>query len=145
MIFRSSKSRAQRRIIVSGARGFTLIELLVVVGIVSLLVAIALPRYTRARRQAHRSEMQSDLRNLLSAEEAYFDDYYSYTTNLAVLEFNTTPNVTIQFVDASSSGWSARATHVNTSAQCGVYVGTSTMPSGVPVAGEGAVSCTEAN
>jgi type II secretory pathway pseudopilin PulG len=114
-------------------------------GIIALLVAVALPRYTRARRQAHRSEMQSDLRNLLSAEEAYFDEYYQYSSNLASLEFNSTPNVTIQFVDVSSSGWSARTTHVNTSAQCGVYVGTSTMPSGIPVSAEGAVSCTEAN
>jgi Tfp pilus assembly protein PilE len=109
------------------------------------LVAIALPRYTRARRQAHRSEMQSDLRNLLSAEEAYFDDYYTYTSSLAALEFNSTPNVTIQFNDVSASGWSARTTHVNTAAQCGVYVGTSTMPSGIPVSAEGAISCTEAN
>lgn len=145
MIIRPSRTRAQRRRILSGVGGFTLIELLVVVGIISLLVAIALPRYTRARRQAHRSEMQSDLRNLVSAQEAYFDDYYAYSSNLAALEFNSTPNVTIQFLDVSASGWSARTTHVNTAAQCGVYVGTSTMPSGIPVSAEGAVSCTEAN
>ncbi len=145
MIHSPSRPRVPRRTILSRVRGFTLIELLVVVGIISLLVAIALPRYTRARRQAHRSEMQSDLRNMLSAQEAYFDDYYTYTGSLAALEFNATPNVTIQFLDVSASGWSARTTHVNTAAQCGVYVGTSTMPSGIPVSAEGAISCTEAN
>jgi prepilin-type N-terminal cleavage/methylation domain-containing protein len=145
VILGSGKIRAPRRAIRRGRQGFTLIELLVVMGILALLVAIALPRYTGARLRAHRAEIQSDLRNLVSAEESYFDMHYTYTSTLADLDYNTSANVTIQFVDVSASGWSARGTHANTTAQCGIYVGNATVPSGIPITAEGIIGCTEVN
>lgn len=128
-----------------GNHGFTLIELLVVMAILALLIAIALPRYTDARLKAHRAEIQSDLRNLISAEEAYFDTHYEYTDNLALLDFNLSGNVSIEFVEATGAGWSAKGTHANTEAECGIYVGSATVPSGVPVTAEGMIGCTPAN
>jgi len=113
--------------------------------ILALLIAIALPRYSGARLKAHRAEIQSDLRNLISAEEAYFDSHYSYSDDLTALDFNLSGNVSIEFVEATASGWSARGTHANTEAQCGIYVGIATAPSGIPITGEGIIGCTEAN
>jgi len=53
-------------------QGFTLIELLVVMGIVSALVAIALPRYAAYRANAFDARAEVDLRSVAMAEEAYF-------------------------------------------------------------------------
>ncbi len=145
VILGQRRFRATRRRTLRGASGFTLIELLVVMAILALLIAIALPRYTGARLKAHRAEIQSDLRNLISAEEAYFDSHYSYTDDLTALDFNLSGNVSIEFVEATASGWSARGTHANTDAQCGIYVGIATAPSGIPITGEGIIGCTEAN
>ena len=143
MILGQRRFRAPRSGILRGARGFTLIELLVVMAILALLIAIALPRYTGARLKAHRAEIQSDLRNLVSAEEAYFDSHYSYTDDLASLDFNLSGNVSIEFVEATAAGWSARGTHANTDAQCGIYIGIATPPSGIPITAEGIIGCTE--
>lgn len=53
-------------------RGFTLIELLVVMGIVSALIAVALPRYASYRANAFDSRAEIDLRSVAMAEEAHF-------------------------------------------------------------------------
>ena len=53
-------------------QGFTLIELLVVMGIISTLIAIALPRYASYRASAFDSRAEMDLRSVALAEEAYF-------------------------------------------------------------------------
>ena len=53
-------------------RGFTLVELLVVMGIVSALLAVALPRYGAYRANAFDSRAEIDLRSVAMAEEAYF-------------------------------------------------------------------------
>jgi prepilin-type N-terminal cleavage/methylation domain-containing protein len=60
--------RKQRR----HQQGFTLIELLVVMGIISTLIAIALPRYATYRASAFDSRAENDLRSVALAEEAYF-------------------------------------------------------------------------
>jgi type IV pilus assembly protein PilA len=59
-------------------RGFTLIELLVVMGIISTLVAVALPRYASYRANAFDSRAEIDLRSVAMAEEAYFLENSAY-------------------------------------------------------------------
>ncbi len=59
--------------------GFTLIELLVTVGIIGILSAIAVPQFSEYKTASYDARAESDLRNLVSAEEAYF------TTNLGYL------------------------------------------------------------
>ncbi len=61
-----------------GAKGFTLVELLVVVAIIGILAAIAIPQFTQYRKKAYDSTAKSDLRNLVSAEEAYYADSQAY-------------------------------------------------------------------
>src|SRR5438094_6898953 len=55
-------------------KGFTLIELLIVVVIIGILAAIAIPKFANTKAKAYIASMKSDLRNLVTAEEAYFAD-----------------------------------------------------------------------
>jgi len=59
-------------------RGFSMIELLVVMGIMSALLAIALPRYSSYRSSAFDSRAEIDLRSVAMAEEAYFLEKDTY-------------------------------------------------------------------
>jgi len=63
-------------------KGFTLIELLIVVVIIGILAAIAIPKFANTKEKAYLASMKSDLRNLITAEEAYFADSVKYSTNL---------------------------------------------------------------
>src|ERR1700682_5947210 len=58
-------------------KGFTLIELLIVVVIIGILAAIAIPKFANTKEKAYIASMKSDLRNLVTAEEAYFADSVS--------------------------------------------------------------------
>ena len=60
--------------------GFTLIELLIVVVIIGILAAIAVPKFAATKDKARLASVKTDLRNTMTAEEAYFSDYASYGT-----------------------------------------------------------------
>src|SRR3989442_1874079 len=60
-------------------KGFTLIELLIVVVIIGILAAIAIPKFANTKAKAYIASMKSDLRNLVTAEEAYFADSVKYS------------------------------------------------------------------
>ena len=71
--------------------GFTLIELMVVVLIIAILIAIAIPTFLGARRRAQDKQAQSNLRNALTAQKAYYVDNQAYAadddaTELAALQ-----------------------------------------------------------
>ncbi len=55
-----------------------MIELLVVMGIMSALIAVALPRYSSYRSNAFDSRAEIDLRSVAMAEEAYFLEKDTY-------------------------------------------------------------------
>ena len=59
--------------------GFTLIELMVVVLIIAILIAIAIPSFLGFRRNAQDRSAQSDVRNVLLAEQAYYTEWEGYT------------------------------------------------------------------
>ena len=60
----------------SGA--FTLIELLVAIAIIGILVAIAVPQFAIYRKRGLDLDVRSNVRNLLSTQEAYFTDKLTY-------------------------------------------------------------------
>lgn len=58
--------------------GFTLIELLIVVAIIGILAAIAVPNFLNAQIRAKVARVESDMKSLSTAMEAYFVDQNSY-------------------------------------------------------------------
>ena len=63
--------------------GFTLIELMVVVMIIAVLIAIAIPSFLGFRKSAQDRSAQSELRNVLLAEKAYWLENGDYTATIA--------------------------------------------------------------
>jgi type IV pilus assembly protein PilA len=76
-------SRLQRK------EGFTLIELMIVIAIIGILAAIAIPQFSAYRTRSYNSAAQSDLRNMATAEEAYYVDNSRYTGTEATLSSGT--------------------------------------------------------
>ncbi len=56
----------------AGSEGFTLIELMVVVMIIAVLIAIAIPSFLGFRKSAQDRSAQSEIRNVLLSEKAYW-------------------------------------------------------------------------
>jgi len=69
--------------------GFTLIELMIVIAIIGILAAIAIPQFSAYRTRSYNSAAQSDLRNMATAQEAYYVDYSTYTGNETTLASGT--------------------------------------------------------
>ena len=123
-------------------KGFTLIELLIVVVIIGILAAIAIPKFSATREKAYFAAMKSDLKNLASQQEIYYADEYSYTNNTTNLGFVASDAVNIG-IAASSTGWSATATHdaLAASQGCAIYYGGGTGITNFGVTQAGEISC----
>ncbi len=126
-------------------KGFTLIELLIVVVIIGILAAIAIPKFSATREKAYFAAMKSDLKNLASQQEIYYADNYSYTTTTSLLAFTNSEGVVVNSA-ATSSGWSASATHaaLGTGEGCVIYYGTASSPTigSTSATSPGEVACT---
>ena len=104
------------------SRGFTLIELLIVVVIIGILASIAIPKFATTKEKAIITSMKSDLRNLVTAEESYFADNVSYTSNLGT-SFSSSAGVTVTINGPTGKGWSASASHASSTKTCTIWVG----------------------
>jgi prepilin-type N-terminal cleavage/methylation domain-containing protein len=116
-----------------GRQGFTLIELLIVVVIIGILAAIAIPKFAATKDKAKLASVRSDLRNIMSAQEAYYIDWTTYTTSLSTTVFNPTKGNTVSLAGSSQS-FSATASNSSISTnpkQCTVTVGAGTSTDGV--------------
>jgi type IV pilus assembly protein PilA len=135
-------------------KGFTLIELLIVVVIIGILAAIAIPKFANTKQKAIVASMKSDLRNLVTAQEAFFSDNNDYAGSTAAVQANGVGgNGKVAFVPStgnaltltwvSASGW--KATMINPAvtgvpATCGIYIGTGNTPNAA-VTQEGSPGC----
>ena len=120
-------------------KGFTLIELLIVVVIIGILAAIAIPKFANTKAKAYVASMKADLRNLVTAEEAYFADNVTYASTTANMQFNISAGNTITVTSASGTGWSATSSNAAQTKTCGIFVGSATAP--ITGEAEGAPTC----
>src|SRR5438093_9318363 len=97
-------------------KGFTLIELLIVVVIIGILAAIAIPKFANTKEKAYLASMKSDLRNLVTAEEAYFADSvkYSGTIGAGGVVFTQSTGNTAPAITTTADGWTANIKNANT-------------------------------
>jgi prepilin-type N-terminal cleavage/methylation domain-containing protein len=112
-------------------KGFTLIELLIVVVIIGILAAIAIPKFATTKEKAYIATMKTDLRNLVTSEEAYFSDNQAYTTDTTALNYSPSKNVSVVISGVAGSSWQADATHTLVSGKtCSVYAGAAAVTAG---------------
>lgn len=100
---------------------FTVPELVVVIVIVGVLASIAIPKFAEAKTKAVAATAQSDLRNLVVAQDSHFGDHRTYTSDLDALEVTPSPDVVVTVLEHSATGWSATATYRD--GQCAIYYG----------------------
>jgi type IV pilus assembly protein PilA len=130
-------------------KGFTLVEILVSVVIVGILAAAAIPKFIYTKQKAVLASMRSDLRNMVSAEEAYYSDSKSYAPAIGpvqkagVAAFIPTKNNTMVLSTVTVNGWAAVASNATLKSgviKCGIYVGKGTPPN-IKVKVEGGPAC----
>jgi type II secretion system protein G len=121
-------------------KGFTLIELLIVIVIIGILAAIAIPKFASTKEKAYLTAMKSDLKNLTTAQEAYFADWVAYTTAFQPTVYTVTAGVTAPNIALTGDGWTASVGHNLTSKTCAIYIGTTGI---APAQNEGEPRCTQ--
>jgi prepilin-type N-terminal cleavage/methylation domain-containing protein len=144
-----------------GRKGFTIIELLVVISIIGLLASIAIPRLSQLKGRAIVASMTSDLRNLVTSQEAFLSTHGAYAGGIVPtaeipgqggagrvslqLSEGVSLTVTYHTNPGQGEGWSAVATHpgVTDAAtdQCGVFVGHPSFSPNAAVTAPGMISC----
>src|SRR3954470_16075294 len=121
-------------------KGFTLIELLIVVVIIGILAAIAIPKFANTKEKAYIAAMKSDLRNLVTAEEAYFSDSVKYTNTITQLNYKPSTGVWTPSITVGAGFWTASTTHTQvTGKSCEVAINTGNTLA--PTGGEGEPAC----
>ena len=119
-------------------KGLTLIELVIVVVILGVLASIVIPKLANTKEKAYLASMKSDLRNLVTVEEAYFADSMRYTTNLGSA-YRTSTGVLGPTITLTADGWTAMVGHAASTKTCAVYSGSTAL---APAVKEGTPRCT---
>jgi prepilin-type N-terminal cleavage/methylation domain-containing protein len=93
-------------------KAFTLIELLVALTIIGILAAIALPAFSEFKTRSYNTQAISNLRTVLTAQEAYYTNNSAYTNDLSILPgYTNNAEVTVELLSANVNSWSGRAFH----------------------------------
>lgn len=108
--------------------GFTLIELLIVVVIIGILATIAIPKFASSKDKSRLASVRSDLRNLMTSQEAYFFDYSAFA-DWSNLQSKTNAGITLGntvAVTTGSNGYTATISNASISTgftKCQVQIG----------------------
>ena len=121
-------------------RGFTLIELLVTIVILGILASISI-KIVDSKRHAYLATMKSDLRNMATAEESYYSDNLTYTSQIGDgmglgcprsmgialpacpgVDWGPSPGVIVELF-GDGAGFSSRMTHTNSPDRCSLFSG----------------------
>ncbi len=137
-------------------KGFTLIELLIVVVIIGILAAIAIPKFANTKEKAVLASMKTDLRNLVTAQEAFYFDNSDYAGNTTAgaqvnalggagkITFLPSTGNVLALTYVSQTGYKAVMTNpilVSGLQNCGVYIGPAANTPNAAVTQEGAPAC----
>jgi Tfp pilus assembly major pilin PilA len=106
---------------------------LLLVVFIGILAAIAIPKFAQTKEKAYMAQMKSDLRNMATAQEAYFSEHKTYAPSLPVAAFSSSQGVMVTITRASSAGWAASATHTATAKVCEIGFGDGTGGNGEPI------------
>jgi type IV pilus assembly protein PilA len=58
--------------------GFTLVEIMVAIAIIGILAAVAIPRFAAYRQTSYNTSALSDLRNVKTILEVYYQEHEHY-------------------------------------------------------------------
>lgn len=107
----------------TGRRIVTHVLFTTLVLLVNLLVTIAAIVPVHDHRAAIRGNVKADLRNLVTAQEAYFADHSRFSASLDSLEYQSSSNVTVSIVHADSVSWAAEASYRDDLMRCRISYG----------------------
>ncbi|MDZ4865128.1 MAG: type II secretion system protein, partial [Gemmatimonadota bacterium] len=113
------RSEQQRR----HCRGFTIIEMLVVMVVIGVLAGLGFARLQYTKDKATVASLSSDLHGIAQEQEAYYFQNRNYSPTIDSLNPNLTPGNVIVILEATGSGWSARASNPKVARQCWVVIG----------------------
>ena len=104
--------------------GFTLVELLTVMVFMGVLAGIGVPRIRNMKERSYQATLRTDLGTLRTAQEAYYAENLTYTTDLSQLDFRLSSNVSVTIVSSDPlKGWRALARHAWLATPCSTAVG----------------------
>lgn len=101
-------------------KAFSLAEILIVLAVIGILIMLVVPNQTAVASRAKSIEAQTALNNIYSLQYAHFLQYSKYSSDLDEIDYVPNKLVTeggranykIEVVDASTSGFTAKATAV---------------------------------
>jgi type IV pilus assembly protein PilE len=129
--------------------GFTLIKLLIMVVVVSSLAAFAIPTLAGRREKTLEAGMQSDLRKLVSAQDAFYRDNQTYARSIGptqgamTVAFEPSGDNVITLSSVSAAGWAAQVANPalkGSITRCGIFIGSAAAPNAA-VTVEGVAAC----
>jgi type IV pilus assembly protein PilE len=112
-------------------QGVTLIELMIVVVIIAILAAVGYPNYREFAARAKRNEAKAALLQIATNQERFYLQNNTFTQDLTVLGFATTPTFTtatgsyvITITAADAGNFTATADYVfggSEEAKCNIF------------------------